>query len=813
MNRYSFGMFLFTLLGGLATFDAGAVTESTQLSANDEPTTVALEGDTMVLGAPYAAVSNAQQVGRAFVSLREGNTWTSPAELIPNPDDRAAFDEFGSSVAISGDTALVGARRHNDDHGAAYVFVRSGATWTQQAKLTASLGASGDGFGAAVALSGDTAVIGAGGANASYVFTRSSNAWVPPGPPFGGTLTGAPGSGFGCAVAVSGDSALIGAPGADNNAGAAYAFKSSGGNWSTITETTLLTPIGNSPNDYLGYAVDLSGRYALIGAPGADSNAGAAYVFYYTGSSIWRHDGKIASGTSAGDGLGRTVNLGGEQADVALLGAPGALATKGAAYLFTRGSGGNAATWTASASNPLSASNGASSDRLGTGVALFGDAAVAVAPTAVAAYVYRFDCGFGRYWPAGVWLFPGLPCAPDVATVSGQFSDDLGGDTKYGYSNRWYLYDWNETTQSLVGLTVTSPVVQGGGYELKTLDGGRVGFTGAITGSNPPLVPCHYVAGCFEIALPLSNGTASKVALVGHPFPYPVDWADVRFTYSNYNGGQLLTPSAAHTLNIANKSFRRYNGNANETYDDSTPGMNGNLWPNESVWVWVKTSATSGTIKLLIPAKPSRQNAVVQPAVPTRFALIERLLDWLIPTAEAASRDDPGAAARDARRQQHRDAIARGEEWYVQLIVETADGQFADPANVLGQLTDTSTSYDAYDVNELEESPPLPDGPVLYLTFPHPDWKQSAGDYSSDYHPLSKNQGDRWTFEVRGNQKGTLRLRWKASSPEAIARGQLVDQQTGVVIAAAVDHYEFALNGPTRTFRWEYLASNGKPPK
>lgn len=805
MNRYSFGMFLFALLGGLATFDAGAVTESTQLSANDEPTTVALDGDTMVLGAPYAAVSNAQQVGRAFVSLREGNTWTSPAELIPNPDDRAAFDEFGSSVAISGDTALVGARRHNDDHGAAYVFVRSGATWTQQAKLTANLGASGDGFGAAVALSGDTAVIGAGGANASYVFTRSGNAWVPPGLPFGGMLTGAPGSGFGCAVAVSGDSALIGAPGADNNAGAAYAFKSSGGNWSTITETTLLTPIGNSPNDYLGYAVDLSGRYALIGAPGADSNAGAAYVFYYTGSSIWRHDGKIASGTSAGDGLGRTVNLGGEQADVALLGAPGALTTKGAAYLFTRGSGGNAATWTASASNPLSASNGASSDRLGTGVALFGDAAVAVAPAGGAAYVYRFDCGFGRYWPAGVWLFPGLPCAPDVATVSGQFSDDLG--TKYGYysPNRWYMYFGNTANNSLDGLQLTSTVAQGVGYQLRTLDGGRVDFTGDMT---TPLVSCaQSPAGCFEIVLTSpSAGQTYRSNLVGYPFPYPVDWADVRFVYN----GIAYTPADAATNNLAYRNFKRYNGNAYESYDDTTPGMNGNLWPNESVWVYVKPGATGG-LKLLIPAKPSRQNAAVQPDAPARLALLERLIGWLIPAAEAAPNANTNANARDAHRQQHRNSIGRHEEWYVRLIVETADGRFADPAHVLGQLTDAAAGYDEHDLDEL---PPLADGPALNLVFPHPDWKAAAADYGSDYHPLSKNQGDKWTFVVRGNQTGPLRLRWQATSPEALARGQLVDEGTGTVIAAAdIDHYEFTLTGSERTFRWEYLASNGKPPK
>ena len=799
MNRYSLGIFLWTLLGGLAIFDARATTESNTLNVAENATVVALDGDTLVVGAPTAVVDSTQQVGRAFVVLRTGSAWTQQAELLPNPDDRAAFDEFGAAVAVAGDTVIVGARRQNSDQGAAYVFVRSGATWSQQAKLTASDGAAGHGFGAAVAITGDTAVIGAGGANASYVFKRVGASWTQQ-----PKLAGAAGDGFGCAVAVSGDSALIGAPSRTSNAGAAYVFKSAGGDWSNPAPTLLTASAG--ANAYLGYAVDLAGRYALLGAPGQNSNIGAAYVFYSNGTTWSQQAALVVPGGVAGDSLGQTVNLGGEQADVALLGAPGASSAQGAAYLFTRGSGGTATVWTSSASNPLTAASGANNDALGRSVALFGDTAVAVAPGASDAYVYRFDCGFGRYWPVGVWLFPGLPCDPDSATISGQFGDDLG-DANYGSSKRWYLYDWNENTKSLDMLTVASPIAQGVGYELKTLDGGRIDFTGAATGSNTPLVPCYHIAGCFEISLTLtSGGETSRGTLIGHPFPYPVDWADVRFV----DNGTEYTPSDAHNANLAYKNFKRYNGAAHESYDDLTPGLNGNLWPNEGVWVWVKPGAHPG-IKLRIPAKPSRQNAAIQPVDPARFALIERLLNWLIPAAEATPKDDPGAAARDARRKQHRDAIGRGEEWYVRLIVETANGQFADPANVLGQLTDAADEYDEYDLDEL---PPLEEGPALNLVFPRPQWKKASGDYSSDYHRLNKNKDDRWTFEVRGNQKGTLRLRWEATSPEALARGQLVDEDTGAVIAAAdVDHYEFTLNGSTRKFRWEYLASNGKPPK
>ena len=103
--------------------------------------------------------------GSAYVFTRSGTTWTQQAKLTAS--DGAADDYFGYSVALSGDTALVGAYWDdvgaNYDQGSAYVFTRSGTTWTQQAKLTASDGAAGDHFGHSVALSGDTALVGATG--------------------------------------------------------------------------------------------------------------------------------------------------------------------------------------------------------------------------------------------------------------------------------------------------------------------------------------------------------------------------------------------------------------------------------------------------------------------------------------------------------------------------------------------------------------------------------------------------------------------------------------------------------------------------
>jgi hypothetical protein len=167
------------------------------------------------------------------VFVRSGTTWTQQAKLTAG--DGAAFDHFGTSVALAGDTALVGASGSDDlgqDAGAAYAFVRSGATWTQQTKLTAADGEGGNAFGAAVALVDDTALIGSpfdspvGAASGStYVFARSGTTWTQQ-----TKLAATDGSAvdfFGTSVALSAGLALSGAPGRDDrgsSSGAAYVF-------------------------------------------------------------------------------------------------------------------------------------------------------------------------------------------------------------------------------------------------------------------------------------------------------------------------------------------------------------------------------------------------------------------------------------------------------------------------------------------------------------------------------------------------------------------------------------------------------------
>jgi MYXO-CTERM domain-containing protein len=161
------------------------------------------------------------------VFVRSGGAWTQQAKLLAN--DKAAQDQFGVSVALTGDPALVGAHQDDDggkDSGAAYVFARSSGVWTQQAKLLPNDGAEYDWFGVSVALTGDTALVGASGhIGSAYVFARSSDVWTQQAKLLAND--GAENDRFGVSVALSEDMALVGAAWDDDkapNAGAVYVF-------------------------------------------------------------------------------------------------------------------------------------------------------------------------------------------------------------------------------------------------------------------------------------------------------------------------------------------------------------------------------------------------------------------------------------------------------------------------------------------------------------------------------------------------------------------------------------------------------------
>jgi hypothetical protein len=357
---------------GIAWSQQGELTATDGASGDQFGVSVALSGSTAVVG----AIGNNSNTGAAYVFARSGSTWSQQAKLTAT--DGAPSDKFGTSVAIAKSTAVVGAPGNNSNTGAAYVFARSGSTWSQQAKLTATDGAGNDFFGISVALSGTTAVVGAYGRN---LFTGVGLVFGLPLQQARLTASHrAANDNFGWSVAISGSTAVVGAYGKNSDTGAAYVFVRSGSTWS---QQAKLTATDGAARDFFGYSVALSGSTAVVGAIGNNSLAGAAYVFTGSGGT-WSQQAELtASDGAASDFFGASVALSGS---TAVVGAPGNNASTGAAYVFT-GSGG---TWSQQAE--LTAADGAPSDNFGNSVALSGSTAVVGAPSANpspgAAYVF-----------------------------------------------------------------------------------------------------------------------------------------------------------------------------------------------------------------------------------------------------------------------------------------------------------------------------------------------------------------------------------------------------------------------------------------
>ncbi|HYG09813.1 MAG TPA: FG-GAP repeat protein, partial [Pyrinomonadaceae bacterium] len=281
----------------------GAFVEEARLLADDGASqdsmgfSVSVSGDTAVVGAPADAVNSKNRQGSAYVYVRTGTTWTQQQKLTSS--DGAANDEFGYSVAVAGDTIAVG--RHNTQvgsnrtRGAVYIFKRTGATWTEQQILTANDGVEGDVFGSSLALENDTLVVGALQKNIGSNFFQ----------------------------------------------GAAYVFtRSSGG--ASFAQQARLTADDGGFADFFGHSVAVSGDTAIVGAVGL-AGAGAAggrgwvYVYVRSGAAWTQQQKLLASDGASGDAFGFSVGISG---DTAIIGARadvvGSAGEVGSAYIFTR---------------------------------------------------------------------------------------------------------------------------------------------------------------------------------------------------------------------------------------------------------------------------------------------------------------------------------------------------------------------------------------------------------------------------------------------------------------------------------------------
>jgi hypothetical protein len=329
---------------------------------------VSIDGDFAVIGA-YKDDDDSSCSGSAYIFARSGANWIQQAKLTA--DDAAAWDHFGYSVSISGDYAVIGAYGVS---GSAYIFVRDGDNWTQQAKLTVDDAARHDYFGFSVSISGDYAVIGAHGdddggnqSGSAYIFVREGENWTEQ-----AKLTAddaAMGAIFGYSVSISNDYLVIGAN-YDDWSGSAYIFARDGADW---TQQTKLTANDAARLDQFGWSVSISGDYAVIGATHNDDdgeNSGSAYIFVRDGAN-WTQQAKLtADDAAADDRFGWSVSISSNYAVIGATHNDDDGDRSGSAYIFVR----DGADWTEQAK--LTADDAAAGDNFGWSVSINGDYAV-----------------------------------------------------------------------------------------------------------------------------------------------------------------------------------------------------------------------------------------------------------------------------------------------------------------------------------------------------------------------------------------------------------------------------------------------------
>lgn len=328
--------------------DGTSWVQQTKLTASDRSAndrfgySAFISGDFAIVGAPHDD-DNGYWSGSAYVFKRDGENWTQEAKLIPS--DGSNGDEFGISVSISTDYAIVGAYRDNDngsDSGSAYIFKRDGSNWAQQAKLTASDAAANDYFGKPVSISGDYVIVAANGddddgdrSGSAYIFKRDGTGWIQQ-----AKLTAsdaAAGDLFAESVSISGNYAIVGAYLDDDkgtNSGSAYIFKRNGTDW--IEEAKLIASDG-AADDSFGVSVSINGDYAVVGAWMNDTygmDSGSAYIFKWDGTSWVQQQKLIVSDGESGDLLGHSVSVSGNHAIVGAFEDDDKGTNSGSAYIF-----------------------------------------------------------------------------------------------------------------------------------------------------------------------------------------------------------------------------------------------------------------------------------------------------------------------------------------------------------------------------------------------------------------------------------------------------------------------------------------------
>lgn len=369
---------------------------------------VAIEGNTVVVGAVGHDTGNKQ--GAVYVYKKPATGWANMTQIAKlTAGDGTTTDRFGSSVAISNGTIAVGADSAYGGvsirPGAAYIFVKPPSGWTdvtESSKLTPSDGGDQDRFGGSIAISNDTVVVGADGANTggnvnqgkAYIFVKPPSGWT--NTTETAQLTagdGIAGDYFGQSVSLYSDNIVVGAPGDQDDRGSVYVFTKPQTGWTDIHQTAKFMASDGAANDYLGFSVAIENDTIVAGAPDqtlTGVNQGAVYIFVKSGADwISRNETAKLTATDAmtGDEFGKSVGFDNgtivvgspnhNYSGTASNGLPLIVFNTGALYIFSNPSG---AWHDMTAKAQMRSSDGCTDDHLGSSVAISGSTIIAGAP-------------------------------------------------------------------------------------------------------------------------------------------------------------------------------------------------------------------------------------------------------------------------------------------------------------------------------------------------------------------------------------------------------------------------------------------------
>jgi hypothetical protein len=314
---------------------------------------VAISGNFAIVGAPFNDLGINVDQGSAHIFQYVGNEWVQTQRLTDNPGH--TYDAFGNSVAIAGNFAVVGQEGDdvgaNVNQGSVCIFQYNGTSWILTQKLTDPAGIAYDFFGSSVSISGNYLIVGARagavGPNPDYgyasIYRYNGSSWI-----FQQKLTdidGADGDGFGYSVSISGNDVLIGSynddMGANSNQGSVCFFRDNGSSWALVQKMTSTSP--QADQNY-GSSVSIAGNYAVVGAPNRDininMNQGKAYAYRYNGFSwvvVQEMEGKSGG---ENDRFGNSVQISGNYMIIGGYDYHPTLSGRGSATIFTKLGGG-----------------------------------------------------------------------------------------------------------------------------------------------------------------------------------------------------------------------------------------------------------------------------------------------------------------------------------------------------------------------------------------------------------------------------------------------------------------------------------------